>query len=68
MILPQGAIVAVVDGEKLVLFKNTGIHEPQLSAMDSPSVDDSGSGSGGHHSSSASPSGVSGRALGFSWW
>jgi protein required for attachment to host cells len=55
MILPQGAIVAVVDGEKLVLFKNTGVHEPQLSAMDSPSIDDSGSGSGGHHSSSANP-------------
>jgi protein required for attachment to host cells len=55
MILPKGAIVAVVDGENLVLFRNTGDHAPHLSAMASPSIDDSGSGSGGHHSSSANP-------------
>ncbi len=55
MILPKGAIVAVVDGENLVLFRNTGHNEPQLTAMATPSVDDSGSGSGGHHSSSANP-------------
>lgn len=55
MILPKGAIVAVVDGENLVLFRNTGDHRPELEAMPTPSVDDSGSGSGGHRSSSANP-------------
>jgi protein required for attachment to host cells len=28
MILPNGALVAVVDGEQLVLFKNTGHTDP----------------------------------------
>lgn len=55
MILPKGALVAVVDGEKLVMFKNTGDHEPQLSALPAPEIDGSGSGSGGHPSSAANP-------------
>lgn len=55
MILPKGAIVAVVDGENLMLFRNTGHNEPQLTAMPTPSIDDSGSGSGGHRSSAANP-------------
>lgn len=55
MILPKGALVAVVDGEKLVMFKNTGDHEPQLSALPAPTVEESHSGSGGHASSSANP-------------
>lgn len=55
MILPKGAVVAVVDGEKLLLFKNTGDHEPQLSALPTPAVDAAGAGSGGHQSSSANP-------------
>lgn len=55
MILPKGALVAVVDGEKLLLFKNTGDHEPQLSAAPTPAVDSAGAGSGGHQSSAANP-------------
>ena len=55
MILPKGALVAVVDGEKLVMFKNTGDHEPQLSALPTPAVEESQSGSGGRASSSANP-------------
>lgn len=55
MILPKGAIVAVVDGENLVLFRNTGHNEPHLTPVPTPAVDDGGSGSGGHHSSSANP-------------
>jgi len=55
MILPKGATVAVVDGEKLVLFKNTGDHAAELTAMPTPAIDGSGSGSGGHQSSSANP-------------
>ncbi|WP_425994275.1 host attachment family protein [Caulobacter sp. DWR1-3-2b1] len=55
MILPKGATVAVVDGEKLVMFKNTGEHEPQLSALPPPAIDAKGAGSTGHQSSAANP-------------
>ena len=55
MILPKGATVAVVDGEKLVMFKNTGDHEPQLSALEAPAVAAATAGSNGHQSSAANP-------------
>jgi protein required for attachment to host cells len=55
MILPKGALVAVVDGEKLVLFKNTGDHAPELTALPTPDVDGGGGGSGGHPSSASNP-------------
>ena len=55
MILPQGATVAVVDGEKLVLFKNTGHAQPELSAMENPAMAERASGSPGHASSAANP-------------
>jgi len=55
MILPNGAIVAVVDGEKLVLFKNTGHETVKLSALEAPLIPDRASGSPGHHSSEANP-------------
>ena len=55
MILPKGALVAVVDGEKLVLFKNTGDHAPELSALPTPDIDGAGAGSGGHASSASNP-------------
>lgn len=54
MILPDGALVAVVDGEKLLMFKNIGHGEPELASFDPPGVD-TGAGSGGHASSSANP-------------
>lgn len=55
MILPQGAVVAVVDGEKLVMFHNTGhATEVELKAMDLPAVEP-GTASRGHHSSGANP-------------
>lgn len=55
MILPQGAVVAVVDGEKLVMFHNTGhATEVELKAMDLPAVEP-GAASRGHHSSGANP-------------
>ncbi len=55
MILPQGAVVAVVDGAKLVMFHNIG-HETEvdLKAMDLPAVEP-GAASRGHHSSGANP-------------
>jgi protein required for attachment to host cells len=59
MILPNGAIVAVVDGERMRLFRNIG-HEPHIDLADLPEPDlgagNTGSGSR-HHSSSANPDG-----------
>ncbi len=55
MLLPTGALVAVVDGEKLVLFRNTGHETPELTALPRPDIDGAGVGSVGHQSSSANP-------------
>ncbi len=57
MQLPKGAIVAVADGEKLNLFRNTGDEaHPKLTAMPDVAVGSDYKGSGGrHHSSSANP-------------
>lgn len=55
MILPNGALVAVVDGEQLVLFKNTGHADPQLTAMEVPAMPERVSGASAHHSSAANP-------------
>ncbi|MCW6508598.1 host attachment family protein [Lichenifustis flavocetrariae] len=57
MILSNGTTVAVLDGEKVKLFRNTG-HEdsPKLTALPDPTVEQDNHGSGaGHHSSSANP-------------
>jgi len=54
MILPTGATVAVVDGEKLVMFHNTGHETVKLEAIEAPAVA-SGGASAGHHASSANP-------------
>ena len=57
MLLPHGATVAVADGEKLNLFRNTGDEgHPKLTALPAPDVGSDNKGSGGrHHSSSANP-------------
>jgi protein required for attachment to host cells len=57
MILPQGTVVAVTDGEKLDLYHNTGTgSELSLTAMPAISVEDEAKGSGGRHgSTSANP-------------
>ena len=57
MILPLGAIVAVIDGEKLVMLKNHGDErEMKLSAMPTVHVEGESAGSGArHHSSAANP-------------
>jgi len=56
MILPNGAVVAVVDGETIRLLRNTG-HEPHVDLVSLPEPDLSGhAGSGGRHrSSTANP-------------
>jgi protein required for attachment to host cells len=57
MLLPTGATVAVADGEKLSLFRNTGDEaNPKLAALPSPDIATDNKGTGGrHHSSSANP-------------
>ena len=57
MQIPNGAMIAVADGEKLNLFHNKGDEaHPSLAAMPPAAVGTDNHGSGGrHHSSSANP-------------
>ncbi len=57
MQLPKGATIAVADGEKLVMFRNTGDEaHPTLTALPEADVNTENKGSGGrHHSSAANP-------------
>ncbi|WP_210495575.1 host attachment protein [Microvirga antarctica] len=55
MILEKGALVAVVDGEKLLMFTNVGDHAPHLSPLATPHMEEGRAGSGGHSSSSGNP-------------
>jgi len=58
MKIPKGAIIAVVDGEILNLYRNDGEEiAPKLAAMQDAAISTENKGSGGrHHSSSANPS------------
>ena len=58
MQLAHGTIVAVADGEKFTLFRNSGTGgEPHLTAIGSPGVGAHGSDSGTrHHGGAANPS------------
>lgn len=57
MLLPHGTTVAVADGEKFLLFRNSGTEaEPKLAAVDHPQPGNDNISSGGrHHSSAANP-------------
>jgi len=59
MLLPHGAVIALVDGDNLQLFRNSGNEaQPALSPLESPSFSEHNKGSGArHHASSAEPSG-----------
>ena len=59
MLLPHGAIVAVVDGRHFELFRNSGNEaEPALATIDTPGLDEHDKSAGVHHdSSTANPSG-----------
>jgi len=59
MLLPHGTVVAVVDGEKFELFRNTGNETaPELASMDAPKLDEHNKDSGSRHQSgSANPAG-----------
>lgn len=69
MLLPPGATVVVADGEKLILFHNTG-HQgqpAQLTASPEAAVDSDHPGADpGHHGSSANPDHGQGDEDGFS--
>ncbi|WP_395447924.1 host attachment family protein [Aminobacter sp. UC22_36] len=54
MIIPKGAIVAVADGERLNLFRNSGDEaNPKLTASAVEDVTNSNKGSGARHQSSS---------------
>jgi protein required for attachment to host cells len=55
MKLPKGTLVAVVDGEKLALFENTGQQDIKLTARPNPAIPDRASGAAGRISSEANP-------------
>lgn len=58
MLLPHGVVIALADGKKLELYRNSGMEaEPHLEALPTPSLDEHNKGSGGHHrTTSANPS------------
>lgn len=54
MLLPAGATVAVIDGEKLRLFRNVGkVGAPELIALEEPKLSSENKASGARHASSA---------------
>lgn len=59
MLLPHGTIVALADGKKFELYRNSGNEaEPVLDALDAPKLDEHNKGAGAHHySSSGNPTG-----------
>ncbi len=58
MLLPNGTMVAVIDGNAFELYRNTGTEgEPELTPEESPKLDASNHSAGSHHSSSGNPGG-----------
>lgn len=55
MNLPNGALVAVVDGGQLALFKNTGHADAVLTTVEVPALPERLSGSSAYRSSPANP-------------
>lgn len=55
MILPASATVAVIDGERLLMFRNTGHGAAQLAPQPVPPIQAGGAASEGHRSSAANP-------------
>ncbi|OJW70651.1 MAG: host cell attachment protein [Sphingomonadales bacterium 63-6] len=54
MLLPHGAIIALVDGAKFELYRNSGNEaEPELAPLPAVKLDEHNHGSGGRHYSSA---------------
>lgn len=52
MLLPHGAVIALVDGQKFEIYRNAGNEAaPELTAMDAPRLDSGNHSGAGHHSS-----------------
>lgn len=52
MLLPHGTVVALVDGQKFELYRNSGNEaEAELTALPAPKLDTHNHSGGGHHSS-----------------
>lgn len=58
MLLPHGAVIAVVDGQNLELYRNGGDEaSPELSALATPKLDSHNHSGGSHHSSAGNHTG-----------
>lgn len=59
MLIPHGVVIALVDGKKFELYRNSGTEaEPELSSLPVPSLEEHNKGAGAHHySSSGNPTG-----------
>ena len=55
MKISKGTLVAVVDGEKIALFENTGQQDVALTARPTPAIAERASGAAGRISSEANP-------------
>lgn len=54
MLLPHGAMIALIDGEKFELYRNSGTEAaPELTLQPAAKLDEHNKGSGGRHYSSA---------------
>ena len=54
MLLPHGTLIALVDGERFELYRNSGNEaHPELASIDTPKLDEQNKGSGNRHYSSA---------------
>lgn len=58
MLIQHGTVIALVDGKNFELFRNSGNEaDPNLEAMNAPKLNEHNHSGGGHHSSSANPTG-----------
>lgn len=54
MLLPHGAVIALIDGQRFELYRNAGDEAgPELAALPAVKLDEHNHGSGGRHYSSA---------------
>lgn len=58
MLLPHGAVIAVVDGQNFELYRNAGDEAaPELAALPAPKLDAHNHSGGSHHSSAGNHTG-----------
>ena len=58
MLLPHGAVIAVVDGQNLELYRNAGDEAaPELAALPKPKLNEHNHSGGSHHSSAGNHAG-----------